>query len=144
MAGLTTLSEMGDKPKPHADKVAALLKDTSPEVRELAVTLLVDWRHSSPEIVQELSAMAAGDEDAVARSSAMVALSTLGAQEEFLKASKAILAGDDASVKGEIIMALRDEGKESLTAVKAELEALASGSDKDLASQAKDALGELK
>ena len=62
--GLSTLSKMGDKAKPHADKVAALLKDTSPEVREMAVSLLIDWGHSSPEVVQELSAMAAGDENA--------------------------------------------------------------------------------
>ena len=56
LAGLTTLSGMGDKPKPHADKVAAVLKDTSPEVRSLAALLLGIWRHSTPEVVQELSA----------------------------------------------------------------------------------------
>ena len=144
LAGLTTLSEMGNKPKPHADKVAAVLKDTSPEVRSLAALLLGIWRHSSPEVVQELSAMAAGDENAVARSTALVALSTLGAQEEFLKASKAILAGDDAYLKREALYAIGQSSKESVTAMKVELEAIAGGSDEDLASVAKSALKTLE
>ena len=140
LQGLKTFSAMGEQAKPHADKVAALLKDTSPEVRELAVTLLVDWGHSSPEVVQELSAMAAGDENAVARSTALEALSKLGAQEEFLKASKAILAGDDAYLKREAIYAIGQSSKESVTAMKAELEAIAGGSDADAATAAKEAL----
>ena len=144
LQGLKTFSAMGEQAKPHADKVAALLKDTSPEVREMAVTLLTDWRHSSPEVVQELSAMAAGDENAVARSTALVALSTLGAQEEFLKASKAILAGDDAYLKREALYAIGQSSKESVTAMKVELEAIAGGSDEDLASVAKSALKTLE
>jgi hypothetical protein len=91
-------------------------------------------------VVQEISAMAAGDEDAVARSSALVALSTLGAQEEFLKSSKAILAGDDAYLKREAIYTIGQSSKESVIAMKAELEAIAGGSDEDLASVAKSAL----
>ena len=142
--GLSTLSRMGDKAKPHADKVAALLKDTSPKVRTLAVSLLGVWGHSSPEVVQELSAMAAGDEDAVARSSALGALAILGAQEEFLKASKEILAGDDVYLKREAIYAIGQSSKESVTAMKAELEAIAGGSDEDLASVAKSALKTLE
>jgi len=144
LQGLKTFSAMGEQAKPHADKVAALLKDTSPEVREMAVTLLTDWGHSSPEVVQELSAMAAGDENAVARSTALEALSKLGAQEEFLKASKAILAGDDAYLKREALYAIGQSSKESVTAMKSELEAIAGGSDEDLASVAKSALKTLE
>jgi hypothetical protein len=144
LQGLKTFSAMGEQAKPHADKVAALLKDTSAEVREMAVTLLIDWGHNTPEVVQELSAMAAGDEDAVARSSALVALSTLGAQEEFLKASKAILAGDDAYLKREAIYTIGQSSKESVTAMKAELEAIAGGSDEALATVAKSALKTLE
>jgi len=144
LQGLKTFAAVGERAKPHADKVAALLKDTSPEVREFAVTLLTEWGHSSPEVVQELSAMAAGDENAVARSTALEALSKLGAQEEFLKASKAILAGDDAYLKREAIYAIGQSSKESVTAMKAELEAIAGGSDEDLASVAKSALKTLE
>ena len=141
LAGLTTLAEMGDKPKPYADKVAAVLKDTSPEVRSLAALLLGNWEHSPPEVVQELSAMATGDEDADARSCALQTLSKLGANDEFAKVVKGILAGDDADLKSETLMTIGEStSKESVTAVKAELEAVAGGSDKDLAAVAKIAL----
>ena len=141
LAGLTTLSGMGGKPKPHADKVAALLKDTSPEARSLAALLLGIWGHSSPEVVQELSAMAAGDEDADARAGALQTLSKLGANDEFAKVVKGILAGDDADLKSETLMTIGEStSKESVTAVKAELEAIAGDSDKDLAAEAKIAL----
>ena len=142
--GLSTLSRMGDKAKPHADKVAALLKDTSSEVRSLAVTLLGVWGHSSPEVVQEVSAMAAGDEDAEARSSALSTLSMLGANDEFAKVVKGILAGDDADLKSETLVMIVESGKESVTAVKAELEAIAGGSDDGLAADAKEALKTLE
>ena len=143
LAGLTTLSEMGDKPKLHADKVAAVLKDTSPEVRSLAALLLGiwGWEHSSPETVKELSAMATGDKDAIVRASALQTLSQLGANDEFAKVVKGILAGDDADLKSETLMTIGEStSKESVTAVKAELEAIAGGSDKDLAAEAKIAL----
>ena len=143
LAGLTTLSGMGDKPKPHADKVAAVLKDTSPEVRSLAALLLGiwGWKHSSPEAEQELSAMATGDKDANVRASALQALSQLGANDEFAKVVKGILAGDDADLKSETLMIIGEStSKESVTAVKAELEAIAGGSDKGLAADAKIAL----
>ncbi|SVC98813.1 uncharacterized protein METZ01_LOCUS351667 [marine metagenome] len=141
LQGLNTLSRMGDKAKPHADKVAALLKDTSPKVRSLAALLLGIWRHSSPEVVQELSTMAAGDEDAAARAGALQTLSKLGANDEFAKVVKGILAGDDADLKSETLMTIGEStSKESVTAVKAELEAIAGGSDKDLAAEAKIAL----
>ena len=141
LAGLTTLSEMGDKPKPHADKVAAVLKDTSPEVRSLAALLLGIWRHSSPEVVQELSAMATGDKDADARAGALQTLSKLGANDEFAKVVKGILTGDDADLKSKTLMTIGEStSKESVTTVKAELEAIASGSDKGLAADAKIAL----
>ena len=141
LAGLTTLSEMGDKPKPHADKVAAVLKDTSPEVRSLAALLLGIWRHSSPEVVQELSAMATGDKNADARAGALQTLSKLGANDEFAKVVKGILAGDDADLKSKTLMTIGEStSKESVTTVKAELEAIAGDSDKDLAADAKTAL----
>ena len=141
LAGLTTLSGMGDKPKPHADKVAAVLKDTSPEVRSLAALLLGIWRHSSPEVVQELSAMAAGDKNANARAGALQTLSKLGANDEFAKVVKGILAGDDANLKSETLMTMGEStSKESVTTVKTELEAIAGGSDKGLAADAKIAL----
>ena len=141
LAGLTTLSEMGDKPKPHADKVAALLKDTSPKVRSLAALLLGIWRHSTPEVVQELSAMAAGDKNANARAGALQTLSKLGANDEFAKVVKGILVGDDVDLKSETLMTMGEStSKESVTTVKAELEAIASGSDKGLAADAKIAL----
>ena len=147
LAGLTTLSEMGDKPKLHADKVAAVLKDTSPEVRSLAALLLGNWgwEHSSPETVKKLGAMASGDKDADARSSALLTLSRLGANDEFAKVVKGILAGDDADLKSETLMIMGESAsKESVTAVKAELEAVAGGSDKDLAAEAKIALEMIK
>lgn len=141
LAGLTTLSEMGDKPKPHADKVAAVLKDTSSEVRSLAALLLGIWKHSSTEVVQELSAMATGDKDADARAAALQTLSKLGANDEFAKVVKEILAGDDADLKSETLMTIGEStSKESVTAVKAELEVIADGSDKSLAADAKIAL----
>ena len=147
LAGLTTLSEMGDKPKLHADKVAAVLKDTSPKVRSLAAFLLGNWgwEHSSPETVKKLGAMASGDKDADARSSALIALSKVGANDEFAKVVKGILAGGDADLKSETLMIMGESAsKESVTAVKAELEAVAGGSDKDLADEAKIALEMIK
>ena len=147
LAGLTTLSEMGDKPKLHADKVAAVLKDTSPKVRSLAAFLLGSWgwEHSSPETVKKLGAMASGDKDADARSTALLALSKVGANDEFAKVVKGILAGGDADLKSETLMIMGESAsKESVTAVKAELEAVAGGSDKDLAAEAKIALEMIK
>jgi HEAT repeat protein len=147
LAGLTTLSEMGDKPKLHADKVAAVLKDTSPKVRTLAAFLLGNWgwEHSSPETVKKLGAMASGDKDADARSSALIALSKVGANDEFAKVVKGILAGGDADLKSETLMIMGEStSKESMTAVKAELEAVAGGSDKGLAAEAKIALEMIK
>jgi len=143
LAGLTTLSEMGHKPKLHADKVAAVLKDTSPKVRELAALLLGNWgwEHSSPETVKKLSAMASGDKDVNARAAALQTLSKLGANDEFAKVVKGILAGNDADLKRTTLIIIGEStSKESVTTVKSELEAIASGSDNDLAAEAKIAL----
>ncbi len=143
LAGLTPLSEMGDKPRLHADKVATVLKDTSPKVRTLAALLLGNWgwEHSSPETVKKLGAMASGDKDADARSTALLALSKVGANDEFAKVVKGILAGGDADLKSETLMIMGESAsKESVTAVKSELEAVAGGPDKDLAAEAKIAL----
>ena len=85
--------------------------------------------------------MAAGDKDADARSAALQTLSTLGANDEFAKVVKGILAGNDAALKSETLMIIGEStSKESVTAVKAELEAVAGGSDKGLAAEAKIAL----
>ena len=61
-----------------------------------------------------------------------------------MKASKAILAGDDAYLKRDAIYAIGQSSKESVTAMKAELEAIAGGSDEALASVAKSALKTLE
>ena len=85
--------------------------------------------------------MATGDEDADARAGALQTLSTLGANDEFAKVVKGILAGDDADLKSETLMTIGEStSKESVTTVKAELEAIAGGSDKGLAADAKIAL----
>ena len=145
LPGINTLSSMGEKAKPHADKVAALLKDDSAEMRGLAISLLGQLKHSSPEIVQELGAMATGDKDNGVRANALETLAQLGAQDEFAKAGKAILAGDDdTAFKGETIMIIEQSGAGSVTALKAELEAIAGGSDEDLADAAKRALKSLE
>ena len=144
LQGLKTFAAVGERAKPHADKVAALLKDTSPKVRTLAVSLLGVWGHTSPEVVQELSAMATGDEDADTRASALSTLSMLGANVEFTKVVRGILAGDDADLKSETLVIIVESGKESVTAVKAELEAIAGGSDEGLATDAKEALKTLE
>ena len=122
----------------YLDKAVALLDSEEPLVRQMAMSAMVHTKHTAAKA--KILDISKNDKDAGTRGMALSCLNELGAKDEYLAGCKAILAGDDASVKGEIIMALRDEGKESLTAVKAELEALASGSDKDLASQAKDAL----
>ena len=85
--------------------------------------------------------MATGDKDAIVRASALQTLSQLGANDEFAKVVKGILAGDDADLKSETLMTIGEStSKESVTTVKAELEAIAGGSDKDLAAEAKIAL----
>ena len=85
--------------------------------------------------------MATGDEDADARAGALQTLSKLGANDEFAKVVKGILAGGDADLKSETLMTIGEStSKESVTTVKAELEAIAGGSDKGLAAEAKIAL----
>ena len=68
----------------------------------------------------------------------------LGANDEFAKVVKAILAGDDADLKSRTLVMIVESGKESVTAVKAELEAIAGGSDEGLAADAKEALKTLE
>ena len=85
--------------------------------------------------------MATGDKNADARAGALQTLSKLGANDEFAKVVKGILAGDDADLKSETLMTIGEStSKESVTTVKAELEAIAGGSDKGLAAEAKIAL----
>ena len=92
-----------------------------------------------------MGAMATGDEFADVRSCALQTLSGLGANEEFAKVVKGILAGDDADLKIETLMTIGEStSKESVTAVKTELEAIAGGSDKGLAAEAKIALELIK
>ena len=126
----------------YLDKAVALLDSEEPLVRQMAMSTMVHTKHTAAKA--KILDISKNDKDAGTRGMALSCLNELGAKDEYLAGCKAILAGDDASVKGEIIMALSDEGEESLTAVKAELEALVSDSDKDLASQAKDALKSLE
>jgi len=140
LQGLKTFSAMGEKAKPHADKVAALLKDDSADVRIAAIGVLVGLKDNSPEFVQELSAMATGDEDANAQSNALHALMDIGAHEEFLKGCKEAIAGDDAEKRGLVVMYLGEAASGGVAGAKAELEAIAGGSDADAATAAKEAL----
>ena len=145
LQGIKTLGDMGEKAKPHAAKVAALLKDDSEDVRAATIGFLIGLGDNSPEVVQELGAMASGDADKSVQINALFALNTLGANDAFVEACKAILKGDDAGTKTQVIMAIdQSEGKESVTALKAELEAIAGGSDADLATAAKGALKKLE
>ena len=85
--------------------------------------------------------MATGDKNADARAGALQTLSKLGANDEFAKVVKGILAGDDADLKSETLMTIGEStSKASVITVKAELEAIAGGSDKGLAADAKIAL----
>ena len=69
----------------------------------------------------------------------------LGANDEFAKVVKGILAGDDANLKSETLMTIGEStSKASVTTVKAELEAIAGGSDEVLATDAKEALKTLE
>ena len=138
--GLKTLSGMGEQAKPHIAKIVGLLKDTSGEVRSAAINLLLSLEHNSPEFVQELGAMASGDAEANVQTTALHALLEVGAHEEFLKACKEVIAGDDADKQGEAIMYLGEAAGGGVAGAKEELEAIAGGSDEDLATAAKEAL----
>ena len=140
LQGLKTFSAMGERAKPHADKVAALLKDDSADVRIAAIGVLVSLKDNSPEFVQELSAMATGDEDANAQSNALHALMDVGAHEEFLKGCKEAIAGDDAEKRGLVVMYLGEAASGGVAGAKGELEAIAGGSDAEAAAAAKEAL----
>ena len=144
LQGLKTFLAMGEKAKPHAAKIAALLKDNSADVRIAVIRVLVGLRDNSPEFVQELSAMATGDEDANAQSNALHALMDIGAYEQFLKGCKEIVAGDDAEKRGLVVMYLSEAAGSGVTGAKEELEAIAGGSDADAATAAKSALGVLE
>ena len=92
LQGLKTFLAMGEKAKPYAAKVAALLKDDSAEVRISAIGVLVGIKDNSPEVVQELSAMVSGDAEASVQTTALHALMDVGAHEQFLKACKEVIA----------------------------------------------------
>ena len=142
--GLNTLSGIPEKAKPHIAKIAGLLKDTSGEVRSAAIGLLLSLEHNSPEFLQELSAMASGDAEANVQTTALHALMEVGAHEDFLKACKEVVAGDDAAKKGEVIMFLGEAAMGGVAGAKEELEAIAGGSDAASAKAAKEALKDLK
>ena len=144
LQGLKTFSAMGEKAKPHAAKVAALLKDDSAEVRIEAIGLLVSLKDNSPEFVQELSTMVSGDAEANVQTTALHALMDVGAHEQFLKACKEVIAGDDAAKQGEAIMYLSEAAIGGVAGAKEELEAIAGGSDADAATAAKEALKMVK
>ena len=140
LKGIEALSGLGEEAKPHADKVAALLKDTSAEVRRTAITVLISLEHNSPEFVQELSAMASGDAEATVQTTALHALLDIGANEQFMKGCKEAIAGGDAAKKGEAIMYLGEAAGGGVAGAKEELEAIAGGSDAEAATAAKDSL----
>lgn len=140
LQGLNSLSGMQEKAKPHIAKIVGLLKDTSGEVRGAALNLLLTLEHNSPEFVQELSAMASGDAEANVQTTALHALLDVGAHEDFLKACKEAIAGEDAAKKGEVIMYLGEAAMGGVAGAKEELEAIAAGSDADLATAAKESL----
>ena len=140
LQGLKTFSAMGEQAKPHADKIAALLKDDSADVRIAAIGVLVSLKDNSPEFVQELGAMASGDAEASVQTTALHGLLDVGANEEFLKACKEAIAGDAAAKKMEAIMFLGEAAMEGVAGAKEELVAIAGGSDADLATAAKESL----
>jgi HEAT repeat protein len=140
LKGIEALSGLGEEAKPHADKVAALLKDTSAEVRRTAITVLISLEHNSPEFVQELSAMVSGDAEANVQTTALHALLDIGANEQFIKGCKEAIAGDDAAKKGEAIMYLGEAAGGGVAGAKEELDAIAGGSDAEAATAAKDSL----
>ncbi len=140
LKGIETLSSMGEKAKPHAAKIVALLKDTSAEVRRSAISALVGLKDNSPEVVQGLSAMVSGDAEANVQTTALHALLDIGANEQFMKGCKETIAGDDAAKKGEAIMYLGEAAGGGVAGAKEELEAIAGGSDAEAATAAKDSL----
>ena len=144
LQGLKTFLAMGEKAKPHAAMVAALLKDDSAEVRISAIGVLVGIKDNSPEVVQELSAMVSGDAEANVQTTALHALMDVGAHEQFLKACKEVIAGDDAAKQGEAIMYLSEAAIGGVAGAKEELEAIAAGSDADAATAAEEALKMVK
>ena len=140
LQGINTLSSMGEKAKPHAAKIAALLKDTSAEVRRSAISALVGLKDNSPEVVQALSAMVSGDAEANVQTTALHALLDIGAHEQFMKGCKEAIAGEDADKRGEAIMYLGEAAMGDVAGAKEELEAIAGGSDAEAATVAKDSL----
>ena len=143
-AGIDELAGMGEKAKPHTDKVAALLKDTSKGVRASAISFMVAMKDNSPEIVQELVAMASGDAESEVQTSALHGLKGVGAHEQFIKGCKEMIAGGEAAKQGEAIMYLSEAAIDGVAGAKEELEAIAGGSDADLAKSANKALEMVK
>ena len=84
--------------------------------------------------------MVSGDAVANVQTTALHALLEVGANEEFLKGCKEAIAGDNATKKGEAIMYLGDAASGGVAGAKEELEAIASGSDAEAATAAKDSL----
>ena len=140
LKGIETLSSLGEKAKPHAAKIAVLLKDTSAEGRRSAISALVGLKDNSPEVVQALSAMVSGDAEANVQTTALHALLDIGAHEQFMKGCKEAIAGEDADKRGEAIMYLGEAAMGDVAGAKEELEAIAGGSDAEAATVAKDSL----
>ena len=64
----------------------------------------------------------------------------VGASDSFTNVVKAVLAGEDTEFKEEVLVILVESSKEAVLLVKAELEAIAKGSNKEMAEDAKLAL----
>ncbi|MBR90191.1 MAG: hypothetical protein CMO66_02820, partial [Verrucomicrobiales bacterium] len=64
----------------------------------------------------------------------------IGASDSFASVVKAVLAGEDTEFKEEVLVILVESSKEAVLLVKAELEAIAKGSNKEMAEDAKLAL----
>ena len=128
LGGLTTLSGMPEGAKPHAAKVVALLKDTSKEVRQATINLLVTMKHTDPEALKELSALATSDAEADVQTTALQALSDLGAYDDWVNVCKTFLAGDDANKRQAAAMSLSQSEK---PAKGAQAELIAGIKDKD-------------
>ena len=65
LEGINELSSLGDKAKPHAAKIALLLKDSSAEIRNIAVSLIGVWQYQDSGVLVDLKTLAVDDDAGV-------------------------------------------------------------------------------
>ncbi len=87
-----------------------------------------------------MKTLAVDDDDMDVRGNALRTLLMVGASDSFTNVVKAVLAGEDTEFKEEVLVILVESSKEVVLLVKAELEAIAKGSNKEMAEDAKLAL----